>query len=116
MVLTKNGSLQLRNIMQESIQKSFSSSATSNWHHYFKGIFQGCTVSIILFLVGITSSASSVIYSNKVSLPCVRAFMDDMNLMCTSVAGTQDLLFIKCVEALFRQVRHLDLTNLATQL
>ena len=87
--------------------KSFSSSAPSNWHQHFRGIFQGCTISIILFLVGInivieyavTSSASSVIHSNKVGLPRVRAFMDDINLMSTSVAGTQDLLS-KCVEAL----------------
>ena len=33
--------------------KSFSSSASSNWHQHFRGIFAGCTLSIILFLSGI---------------------------------------------------------------
>ena len=87
--------------------KSFSHSAQSTWHQHFRGIFAGCTVSIILFLAGIniiieyalTSSASNVILSSKVSLPLVRAFMDDLNLMSTSVLETQNLLS-KCTEAL----------------
>ena len=32
--------------------KSFSLNALSNWHQHLKGIFAGCTVSIILFLAG----------------------------------------------------------------
>ena len=87
--------------------KSFSHSAPSTWHQHFRGIFTGCTVSIILFLAGINiiieyalaSNASNVVLSNKVSLPLVRAFMDDLNLMSNSVSGTQDLL-LKCTEAL----------------
>ena len=87
--------------------KSFSHSAPSIWHQHFRGIFAGCTVSIILFLAGIniiieytlTSTASNFILSSKVSLPLVRAFMDDLNLMSTSVTGTQNLLS-KCTKAL----------------
>ena len=65
--------------------KYFSSSAPSSWHQYFKGVFAGCALSIILFLAGINviieyailSKAPPFIYSGKVSLPLVRAFMDD---------------------------------------
>ena len=57
--------------------KSFSSSAPSSWHQHFKGIFAGCTLSIILFLAGINviivyvilSKAPPFLYSGKVSLP-----------------------------------------------
>ena len=31
--------------------KSFSNAAPSDWHQHFKGIFTGCTLSIILFQV-----------------------------------------------------------------
>ena len=75
--------------------KSFSSSAPSSWHQHFKGIFAGCTLSIILFLAGINviieyailSKAPPFIYSGKVSLSLVKAFMDDMSLMSSSVPG-----------------------------
>ena len=87
--------------------KSFSHSAPSEWHQHLRGIFQGCTISIILFLVGIniiieytlTSDAPNFIHSSKTSLPLVRAFMDDLNLMSTSVPETQKLLS-KCTDAL----------------
>ena len=87
--------------------KSFSHSAPSSWHQHFKGIFAGCTLSIILFLSGIniiieyvlTSKASQVIHSSNVKLPLVRAFMDDLNIMSNSVPDAQDLLS-KCAKAL----------------
>ena len=87
--------------------KSFSHSARSSWHQHFRGIFAGCTVSIILFLAGIniiieyalTSTAPNFVLSSKISLPLIRAFMDDLNLMSTSVSNTQNLLS-KCTEAL----------------
>ena len=34
--------------------KSFSETATSAWHRHEWGIFSGCTLSIVLFLAGIT--------------------------------------------------------------
>ena len=87
--------------------KSFSDNAPSNWHQHLRGIFAGCTVSIILFLAGINvileyamlSSAPNFISSSKTALPLIRAFMDDINIMSTSVAGAQDLL-ARCSKAL----------------
>ena len=87
--------------------KSFSSSAPSSWHQHFKGIFAGCTLSIILFLAGINViivyvillKAPPFLYSGKVSLPLVRAFMDDRSLMSSSVPGAYDLLS-RCTTAL----------------
>ena len=87
--------------------KSFSKSAPSNWHQHQRGIFAGCTLSIILFLAGINiileytlnTSVSNFISSTEVSMPLVRAFMDDLNLMSSSVSGTQKLL-TRCTTAL----------------
>lgn len=87
--------------------KSFSLSSPSNWHRHMRGIFAGCTLSIILFLAGINiileytllSDASNFVTSKKVSLPVIRAFMDDINLMSSSVSGTQKLLN-RCTTAL----------------
>ena len=80
--------------------KSFSEFAPSDWHQHQRGIFAGCTLSIILFLAGINiiieytlvTSATNFVTSSKVSLPLIRAFMDDMNLMSSSVTGAQNLL------------------------
>ncbi|MGY8822248.1 MAG: reverse transcriptase domain-containing protein [Pseudomonadales bacterium] len=80
--------------------KSFSDTAPSDWHCHMKGIFTGCTISIILFLSGMNiileytllSAANNFISSSKTSLPLVRAFMDDLSLMSSSIKGTQDLL------------------------
>ena len=80
--------------------KSFSESAPSNWHQHQRGIFAGCTLSIILFLAGmniileyvLVACAPHFVTSSKVSLPLVKAFMDDVNLMSSSVSGAQTLL------------------------
>ena len=80
--------------------KSFSSSAPSSWHQHFLGIFAGCFLSIILFLAeinatieyAIMSKAPCFIYWGKVSVPLVRAFMDDISLISSSVAGANNLL------------------------
>ena len=79
--------------------KSFSESAPSNWHQHQRGIFAGCTLSIILFLAGmniileyaLVACAPHFVTSSKVSLPLVKAFMDDVNLMSSSVSGAQTL-------------------------
>ena len=55
---------------------SFSQSAPSSWHQHFKGIFAGCSLSIILFLAGInmvieytlTSSAGKFVSTGNVAL------------------------------------------------
>ena len=87
--------------------RSFSQSAPSSWHQHFKGIFAGCTLSIILFLAGINvvieytlaSSAHKFVSTGNVAFALVRAFMDDLNLMSSSVSGAQNLLH-RCVKAL----------------
>ena len=78
--------------------KSFSTKATSGWQKHFRGIFTGCTVSIILFLAGmnvilefIMAGISSSL-SSQFTSPVVKAFMDDLFLMSPSLSKTQDLL------------------------
>ena len=80
--------------------KSFSESAPSNWHQHQRGIFAVCTLSIILFLAGmniileyvLVACAPHFVTSRKVSLHLVKAFMDDVNVMSSSVSGAQTLL------------------------
>ena len=86
--------------------KSFSESATSAWHRHQRGIFAGCTLSIILFLAGMNiileySMQTSVpkFTTNNTTLPLLRAFMDDLSLMTTKVSGAQTLLS-RCITAL----------------
>ena len=87
--------------------KSFSDKAPSNWHQHLRGIFAGCTVSIVLFLAGMNviieytqqCNVPNFISSSKVALPLIRAFMDDINLMSQSVSGAQSLLS-RCSTAL----------------
>ena len=87
--------------------KSNSETARSSWHRHMRGIFAGCTLSIILFLAGmnviieytILVDFQGFITSSKTVLPLVRAFMDDLNLQSVVVANTQCLLF-RCTTAL----------------
>ena len=85
--------------------KSFSESATSAWHRHQRGIFAGCTLSIILFLAGMNiileySMQARVpkFTTNNTTLPLLRAFMDDLSLMSTKVSGAQTLLS-RCITA-----------------
>ena len=74
---------------------------------HFKGIFAGCTFSRIIFLAGINavieytlaSSAHKFVSTGNVAFPLIRAFMDDLNLMSSSVSGAQNLVH-RCVKAL----------------
>ena len=86
--------------------KSFSESATSAWHRHQRGIFAGCTLSIILFLAGMniileySMQARVPKFTNdNTTLPLLRAFMDDLSLMSTKVSGAQTLLS-RCITAL----------------
>ena len=83
--------------------KSFSSSAPSSWHLHHRGIFAGCTVSIILFLSGmnvileyITAGIESDAMSSLKSPP-VKAFMDDLFLMSPSKRQHSDT-FRSCID------------------
>ena len=85
---------------------SFSQSTPSSWHQHFKGFFAGCTLSVIFFLAGINvviqytlaSSAHKFVVTGNVALTFVRVFMDNLNLMLSTVSGTQNLLD-RCVKA-----------------
>ena len=83
---------------------SWSDSAPS-WHHHLRGIFVGCTASIILFLSPINVIIEHIsvvtedeIYKTMTSTP-VKAFMDDIFLMSPSIKATQVLLD-RCAVAL----------------
>ena len=85
---------------------SFSHSAPSSWHQHFKGTFAECTLSFF-FLAGINvvieytlaSLARKFVSTGNVALPLVGAFMNDLNLMSSSVSGMQNLSD-RCVKAL----------------
>ena len=86
--------------------KSFSQSATISWHRHQRGIFAGCTLSIILFLAGMNiileySMQARVpqFTTNNTLLPLLRAFMDHLSLMSSTVSGAQALLS-RCITAL----------------
>ena len=74
--------------------KSFSQTAPSSWHQHLKGIFTGCTISIILFLSGINVVIEFICADilQSVSGPPVKAFMDDIFLKADSVSNLQVLL------------------------
>ena len=90
----------IRNYYSGLWSKSFSVSSPSSWFRHEQGIFAGCTISIILFLCGInvvieyivSSSVNPFVFSSNVSQPLVRAFMDDLDLMCVSIEDGQSLL------------------------
>ena len=87
--------------------KSHSESAPSNWHVNARGIFAGCTVSIILFLAGFNIileyttrvNFEGFITSSQTILPLARAFMDDVNLLSTCTVHT-NILLERCTVAL----------------
>ena len=64
--------------------RSFSSSAPSGWHQHFRGIFQGCTTSIILFLAAINVVIEFIcvglIFPTEMESTPVKGFMDDLFL------------------------------------
>ena len=62
----------------------------------------------------LASSARKFVSTGNVVFPLVRAFMDDLNRMSSSVSGTQNLLH-RCVKALpwAGQVCISELTSLA---
>ena len=80
--------------------KSFSGTDQSEWHLHLRGIFIGCTVSIILFLAAVNFLIEFVCrdYSCDDLTP-MKAFMDDMFLMSDSIDQSKTLLD-RCVTAL----------------
>ena len=86
------------------ISKSFSESATSSCHTH--GIFAVCTISIILFLADMNVILEYCLHTNvprfvinNNPLPLVQAFMDDLNLLSSSVSSAKTFLH-QCTKAL----------------
>ena len=70
----------------------------STWHRYQRRDFAGCTLSIDFFFVdmNIILEYSSVattpqFHLNNISLPPMRAFMDDLNIISSTVSGAKTL-------------------------
>ena len=76
--------------------RSFSSDSPSSWHQHLRGIFTGCTASIILFLAAINVIIEFICADLekpvKTSSKPVKAFMDDLFLKGNTLEETQNLL------------------------
>ena len=86
--------------------KSFFQEAPSSWHRHQRGIFASCTLSIILALAGMNTileyslvATTPQVHLNNILLPPMRAFMDDLNIMSSTVCGAKTLLS-RCTIAL----------------
>ena len=74
--------------------------ATSDWFRLEKGIFAGCTVSVILFLAAFNTILEFVLQDKEALycmkngnlLPLLRAFMDDVSILTTSVPAAIKVL------------------------
>ena len=75
---------------------SFSPHAPSGWHQHFRGIFTGCTASIILFLAAMNIIIEYVclglVMPKSTPSPPIKAFMDDLFLKTNNLQSTQNLL------------------------
>ena len=77
--------------------KSFSPTAPSSWHKHSRGIFTGCTVSKIFFLAGMNVILEFIVVETDSSnfrsplSPPVKAFMDYLFLMSSSLQQTETL-------------------------
>ena len=75
-------------------------SAQSEWTRLERGIFAGCTLSVILFLAGFNiliefvsaKRFPSFQLENGNSLPLLRGFMDDLSVMTTGVPYGREIL------------------------
>ena len=81
------------------IFKYFYQEAPSSWHRHQRGICASCTLSIILFLAGMNIileyslvATTPQFHLNNISLPPMRAFMDDLNIMSSIVCGAKTFL------------------------
>ena len=82
-----------------TFSKSFSQESPSSWYRQQRGIFVDCTLSITLFLAGMNIileyslvATTPQFHLNNISLPPIRAFMDDLNIMSSTICGAKTLL------------------------
>ena len=69
-------------------------SGISSWHRFEKGIFQGCTLSVVLFLAAfnvilefVKSNDIRGYKKDNLEFPILRTFMDDLSIMTSNVKG-----------------------------
>ena len=86
--------------------KLFSQEAPSSWHRHQRGIFASCSLSIIHFLAGMNIilayslvAITPQFHLNNISLPPMRAFMDDLTIVSSTTCGAKTLLS-RCTIAL----------------
>ena len=86
--------------------KSLSQKAPSSWHRHQCGLFACCTRPITLFLAGMNIileyslvATTPQFHLNNISLPPMRAFMDDVNIMSSTICGAK-ILLSRCTIAL----------------
>ena len=83
----------LLKVYYESIySRCFSELSPSHWQQHFRGIFVGCTLSIILFLSAmnmIIEYALPLQYCTVNGCPPMKAFMDNLFIMSSSVDSSQ---------------------------
>ena len=79
--------------------KSFSQETLSSWHRHQRGIFASCTLFIILFLAGMSIIIEYSLVAitpqfqlNNILLSPMRAIMDDLNIMSSTICGAKTLL------------------------
>ena len=72
--------------------RSSSSGVTSDWARYERGVFAGCTVSVILFLIAFNIILEYVdrgdlerCVLNEMTIEALRAFMDDISILVPKV-------------------------------
>ena len=77
--------------------RTTASGISSDWARYERGIFAGCTISVILFVAAFNvlleyvdnGGVARFKLSNGNSIELLRGFMDDVSIMTGSVAGAE---------------------------
>ena len=80
--------------------RSSSKAAASDWIQYEKGVFAGCPVSVILFLLAFNiviefvklGKPKGYVMSSGEVLSVFRAFMDDLSVLCESIGEVDNAL------------------------
>ena len=88
-----------RKFLLQDIQQVYFSEAPSSWHRHQREIFAGCTLSIIIFLAGMNIilqyslvATTPQFHLNNISLPPLTAFMNDLNIISSTICSAITLL------------------------
>ena len=80
--------------------RSSSHTASSNWFQYEVGVFAGCTLSVILFLLAFNivveylkfGGTTRFMLADRLEIEPFRAFMDDLSILTPSIVETEKAL------------------------